>query len=121
MTTDEAIKLADMIRAHAYTWGPSKLFADPDTGLIVQPYRGGPFDPFPGENALEAEILTNEADVLGIESDGSMLLVFVPDGRYTKLSWDRLPLSTTAEGDIRIYDVKNPRDMQKPYESHGYN
>ncbi|MEO0862531.1 MAG: hypothetical protein AAFY65_18155 [Pseudomonadota bacterium] len=129
MKIDDLVQLADRIRQHAYIWGPSRLMRDLDAvdlegvhDRYVTPFKGGPVDPFPGETSYECEIETNMDDVLGIETDGRVVLVFTPDGRYAKLSWDRLPTIPTDDGsEVKISNVNDPNDAQKPYETHGFN
>jgi len=121
LTQTELHELAERIRAHAYTWGQSKIVMALDAEDLVIPYAGGRQDPFPGEKAYEFEISTDIRDVTGLERDHHILLIFTPDGRYAKYaSYERLPEVGDGAGGPRIYDVNAPEDTQKPYETHGF-
>ena len=120
-TQSQLLKLAEKIRIHAYTWGPSQIILALDEEDLVTPYSCGRLNPFPTENAYEFEISTNIRDVTGLERDPDILLVFTLDGRYAKYSsYDRLPEVNNAKGEPRIFNVNNPGDAQKPYATHGF-
>ncbi|MEM8848866.1 MAG: hypothetical protein AAGE03_02415 [Pseudomonadota bacterium] len=122
MDQNTLLDLANRIRRHAYTWGQSEFFLEDGHDRMVEPFRGGAYDPFPGEPSFEVGLATDMADVMGIETDGDILLVFTMDGRYAKLGWDRMPWVMDPEGDRpRIFRLDRPEDAQKPYETHGFN
>lgn len=117
----ELLKLAEKIRAHAYTWGPSTIILALDKEELVTPYTGGPINPFPEDQAYEFEISTDIRDVTGFERDHHILLIFTLDGHYAKYSsYERTPEVNNASGNPRIYDVNDPNDSQKPYATHGF-
>lgn len=121
MTPSELLELAERIRKHAYTWGPSEIIMALDAEEFVTPYRGGRLDPFPGEQAFEFEITTDIREVTHLDRDPDILLIFTLDGRYVKYSsYDRLPEVTEGPDRPRVFDVNDPRDTQKPYKTHGF-